>query len=43
MPLDMGIEFIRAQGPAFSKHFSFMTKFSHMRPSDAKKQDEVQV
>ena len=43
MPLDIAIEYLRTQGPDFSRHVAFMSQFPHLRPSDAKKQEEVQV
>ncbi|GAX76742.1 hypothetical protein CEUSTIGMA_g4189.t1 [Chlamydomonas eustigma] len=43
IPLELSIQYLMTQSPAFSRHIAFMTQFPHLRPSDAKKMEEVQA
>jgi hypothetical protein len=44
MPLHVGLQFLMAQAPGrFEEQVAFMSELCHMRPSDAKKQPQVQV
>lgn len=43
VPLDVSMEYLRALGEPFSDQIRFMTEYPYLRPSDAKKQEEVQA
>jgi hypothetical protein len=43
VPLDVSMEFLRAYGDKYSDQMKFMTDYPYLRPSDAKKQHEVQA
>ena len=42
VPLDISLEYLKAHSDQFSDQIRFMTDYPYLRPSDAKRQEEVQ-
>ncbi|KAG1660815.1 hypothetical protein FOA52_010240 [Chlamydomonas sp. UWO 241] len=42
-PMAAGLAYVQSQGPAFSRQAEFMSAFGRLRPSDAKREAEVQA